>query len=393
MGERIPLEWTVLGQSPLVSSAKLAAGGRLSVTGTVDVTGLWQGQLDSTGSKDEGELGPGAILELPAAISGSVATSKEGKLSITPRDLVFDFTPPAETVPINDTANLKEPTNLEQGPITYAGDWVYAGNRAGLGDHDEDVHAATDVDAKATVTFVGTGIEFLAEQADNMGKVRISVDPSNGTDVTVVNAYAKGVPHEHPLTQQLLWSKTDLPYDRHTVTFEKVPDVQGEGPYMVMDRFNLITGVLKSPPKYFKTTCKYMGEASLATVDVLPASNNGGNDNNGTGGNGQVTDGDDSVRGVVIVPGDGSGHGAPTATASPTPKATKTTKKPKPSTTPQVRVTPKGGAHTGEAPEHDTSAPALIGYGTALTLGGLVGGLALRRRRAAHRTLGRGNAG
>lgn len=88
VGERLALEWT-LSDSPFASPAVFKAGGRLMATGTVDVVGLWQGKLDSSGSKDQGNLALGGPLELPTAISGSVATTKEGKLSITPKSLIL----------------------------------------------------------------------------------------------------------------------------------------------------------------------------------------------------------------------------------------------------------------------------------------------------------------
>ncbi|MET8145954.1 hypothetical protein ABZU32_37095 [Sphaerisporangium sp. NPDC005288] len=386
VGERIPLEWKVLTESPLFSSAKFPSGGRLSITGRVNVTGLLQGDLDSTGSKDEGELAPGARLELPAGLSGSVATSKEGKLSITPGDLLFDFTPPAENVLVNDATNLKQPSDRVQGPTEYfGGGWVYSGKdvRAGWGDLNEDVHATTVVGDTAVVDFVGTGIEFWSERSEDTGNIEIYVDaaPGGATPPIEVHPYEAGVPRTQPLTQELLWSKRDLTYGDHRVTFRKSADEGDQQRYLVMDRLNLITGALPTPPKYFRTTCKYQGTALPTVVQVLPAASsgsNGGNNGNNNDENQQVSDGDDSARGVIVLSGGGSGHGAPTETASPTPKASKTSKA---RSTPQVRVTPRGGAHTGEAPEQDPRPGAFIAYGSVLLLGSVAGGLVLRRRR------------
>ncbi len=398
VGERIPLQWT-LSQSPLASSAKFKAGGRLYVTATVDVGGLWQGKLDSTGSKEQSELALGGPLELPTAISGAVSTTKEGKLFITPRDLAFDFTPPADTVKINDTDLPNEQPSTgphAHPPVNYLGEWVYSGkgDRAGLGDYQEDVHASNKNGTTAEMTFVGTGIEYIAERASNLGEVQIEVRPKLPSDgappVVKVDAFDKDTAPTKPKAQEILYSKKGLRYGDYKIT---LTNLAADDTYMVVDAFNVITETLSVPPSYFRTNCRYTGTSPAATVDVVAAAaNNGDGSNGGNNGNGQVTDGDDSARGVIVLSGGGQGHGAPTATATAT-KTAKATKTSKATKTPQVRVTPKGGAHTGEAPGRDTSAPLLIGYGTTLALGGVVGGLALRRRRAVHGSADRGSLG
>jgi hypothetical protein len=47
-------------------------------------------------------------------------------------------------------------------------------------------------------------------------------------------------------------------------------------------------------------------------------------------------------------------------------------------------VTPVGGAQTGEAPDEKSSGVGLLGLGTVMVLGSVFGGVALKRRRAAH---------
>src|SRR5690606_7161110 len=72
-----------------------------------------------------------------------------------------------------------------------------------------------------------------------------------------------------------------------------------------------------------------------------------------------------------------------TATVSPSPRPTQTVTSTV-TASPQVRITPVGAAQTGEAPASGPSPGALIAFGAALLTGGVLGGVALRRRRAAH---------
>ncbi|MET8162397.1 hypothetical protein ABZT47_39070 [Sphaerisporangium sp. NPDC005289] len=373
VGERIAVDWTMTA-SPLVSSNHFPAGGRLSATATVDVGGLWQGKLDSTGTKEQAELQPGGRLEMPTAISGSVSTTKEGKLYIIPRLLTLTFTPPASTVRVNDSDAAPHNGDPHQhGPIVYKGNWFYAGDRAQYGDYENDLHATKDQNDTAEVKFLGNRIKYIGERVETVGKVAVYVD---GVRESVDIDAEDPAPQDKPKAQQVLWSK-DLPYGDHTVKFQNLAE---PGTHMAVDAFEFTTTELASPPSMFSAVCYYEGEPATVTVDVLPAANggsNGGNDGNSSG-NQHISDGDDSARGVIVLSGGGSGHGAPTETASPTPKASKTSKA---RSTPQVRVTPRGGAHTGEAPEQDPRPGAFIAYGSVLLLGSVAGGLVLRRRR------------
>ncbi|GGL16873.1 hypothetical protein Sme01_71110 [Sphaerisporangium melleum] len=387
VGERIAVDWT-MSASPLVSSAHFAKGGRLSVTATVDVAGLWQGKLDSTGTKEQGELQAGGPLEMPTAISGSVSTIKEGKLLLTPGQLTLTFTPPASTVRVNDTDDPTAPhggvdKTHQHGPIVYDdhGDWIYADKRESYGDFQNDLHASNKPGSFVEVKFLGDRIRYIGERVKTVGKVAIKIDDSK-EPVEVIDAHDEQSPEPKPKAQQVLWDKK-LDYGDHTVTFTNLAET---GSIMAVDAFEFITGDLAVPPSMFTAVCSFDGTPATATVDVVAAPTP--TPSPSSSGSGRVSDGDDSVRGVVVLSGGGQGHGAPTETASPTPKASKT---PKASSTPQVRVTPRGGAHTGEAPDGVGAGP-LIGYGTALTLASALGGLALRRRRAAHRTLAANSA-
>ncbi|GAA1268480.1 hypothetical protein GCM10009677_21220 [Sphaerisporangium rubeum] len=375
VGERIAVDWT-LSDSPLAASAAFKAGGRLIATGTSGVKGLWSGQLDSTGHKDQAVLAKNGPLKLPSAISGSVTTTETGKLTITPGQLVLDFIPPADTIRVNDNGDIDgEPEATVQhkhGPITYnESSWFRAADRSAYKDYKDDLHATAKKDDSVTVTFVGTGLAYIGERVKTVGEFEVSL----GTDpkvIATVNAYDPA-PEATPKAQEVLWSKTDFPYGEHTVKFKNVAPT---GTVMAVDAFDFITRELSTPPdNYFRTTCTTKTVKS-ATVEVLPAPTPTSTSTS-PGGNGHITDGDDSGRGVNVLSGGGQGHGAPTATATATVTRKPT---PEPSRTPQVRVTPKGGAQTGEASGDGTAAPLLIGYGTVLTVTGVAGG-ALRRRR------------
>ncbi|MEO3811718.1 hypothetical protein ABGB17_22215 [Sphaerisporangium sp. B11E5] len=372
VGERLAVDWT-LSESPLAASAAFKAGGRLIATGTADVKGLWEGELDATGGKDQAELAKGGPLELPAAISGSVTTTEAGKLTITPADLVLDFIPPADKVRVNDNGDpAEEHSGAEphrHGPIAYQGSWFHAPNRSTYGDYQDDLHATTTPNDSATVTFVGTGLSYIGERVETVGEFEVYV---GDVRIATGNAHDPEAKQETPKAQQVLWSKTDFPYGEHKVTFKNVATT---GTHMAVDAFDVITGELSTPPDYFRTTCTYTGTPKSVTVEVLPAPTASDDDDDNDG---QVTDGDDSARGVIVLSGGGQGHGAPTVTATAT-----VTRTPSPRRTPQVRVTPKGGAQTGEAPRDDTAAPLLIGYGTAMAVAGIAGGVLRRHRRRA----------
>ncbi|RCG31830.1 hypothetical protein DQ384_09895 [Sphaerisporangium album] len=394
VGEPLAVTWNVTS-SDVTSPASFKAGGKVSFTGSVVVDGLWKGELDSDGTKDQAELASGQKLVLPSGVSGAVSTTKEGKITVIPKDVVIDFTPPAGSALINDDAGDTEPEspgagNHDHEAIKYTGKWFYSGETdpSRAGDHEKDVHATDQVSDRALVTFVGTGIEYITERYKDMGAVEIRLDKESAPSVERdASKDVNGSPAEERESKQVLWSVHDLPYGEHRLWL--INKAAAPGKYMLVDAFNVITDPLSSPAEYYRATCTSNDDLMPVTVDVLPPvkdSNDGNND-----GDGHISDGDDSVRGVVVLSGGGQGHGAPTATAT----ATKTvTPKPKASSTPQVRVTPKGGAHTGEASDRDNgTASLLIGYGTALALGGLGGRLLLRRRRAAHRSTGRGSLG
>ncbi|MGV9770694.1 hypothetical protein [Streptosporangium sp. NPDC003464] len=391
LGKPLEVGWS-LSESPLVSPGNYSTASRLAATGTAGISGLWDGTLDSSGTKEFGTLKQGDKLELPSLSVGSAATGSEGEVKVKPGNLkfTFSFTPPESNVKVNDTDDQNEQAHgasgSTHGPIAYVGTWGYSSKRKATnpeifapsdpGDHLDDVHFSTVNGNFVQVKFTGTGIEYITERDDDMGVVNITVD--NETNPTRVDASKKSDGTEMPddkvgdkLGQQILWSRTDLEYGEHTVKLEKA-----DGKHMVVDAFNLITKKFTSPLKLVETTCTPPANAEVVTVKVEKVSAS------------------PSPTPTTRTP-------TPTPTTSPRPTITVTTtpaSTPKPTltvtatvtptratpTAPQVTVTPTGGAQTGEAPDDGPSGMGLIGGGTAMVLGSVLGGVALKRRRAAH---------
>jgi hypothetical protein len=110
--------------------------------------------------------------------------------------------------------------------ISYTGaSWAYYGSR-GLGDCQDDVHAATANGDSVTVTFSGTGIGLITETDTDEGQIGISLD---GAAQGAVNASATT---RH--VQQTLYTVGGLPRGRHTLTLTK-----SSGTYLVIDHFDI----------------------------------------------------------------------------------------------------------------------------------------------------------
>ena len=110
--------------------------------------------------------------------------------------------------------------------IAYAGtSWGYFGSR-GLGDYQDDVHAASSNGDSVTVTFTGTGISLITETNTDEGQIAVSLD---GASQGTVNANAST---RH--AQQTLYSASGLAPGRHTLTLTKVT-----GTFLVIDRFDI----------------------------------------------------------------------------------------------------------------------------------------------------------
>ncbi|MEY9966146.1 hypothetical protein ABIA33_004205 [Streptacidiphilus sp. MAP12-16] len=109
--------------------------------------------------------------------------------------------------------------------IAYTGAWAASGNR-GYGDYQDGVHYTQTDGNSVTVTFYGTGIEFVTETNSDEGVVNVSLD---GTSKGTVNA---NTPTRH--AQQTLYSTSGLPLGTHTLTLTKAG-----GSYLLVDGFDI----------------------------------------------------------------------------------------------------------------------------------------------------------
>jgi hypothetical protein len=92
---------------------------------------------------------------------------------------------------------------------TYDSNWHLTTNR-GYGDYNDDTHHSTTVNAAASYTFTGTGIEYLAERNGDMGTVDVYLD---NTFQATVDLHATGARQ----VQQVVWQKSGLARAQHTI--------------------------------------------------------------------------------------------------------------------------------------------------------------------------------
>jgi len=114
--------------------------------------------------------------------------------------------------------------------IAYTGSsWASFGDR-GLGDFDNDVHAATTNGNSASLTFTGTGVELIGETSSDQGDVEIVLD---GTEVATEDTYSatRGV-------QQDIYSVSGLALGQHTIEV-----VKESGTYATIDGFDVTSTV------------------------------------------------------------------------------------------------------------------------------------------------------
>jgi hypothetical protein len=97
--------------------------------------------------------------------------------------------------------------------ITYSGSsWIYSPNR-GLGDYQNDEHAARSNGDSFSYTFSGTGISWIGEKNYGGGTDEVYVD---GVDQGSVSMYNAG-----RLVQQVLYGVTGLSGGTHTLKVVK----------------------------------------------------------------------------------------------------------------------------------------------------------------------------
>jgi hypothetical protein len=92
---------------------------------------------------------------------------------------------------------------------TYDSNWHLTTNR-GYGDYNNDTHHTTVLDAAASYTFTGTGIEYLSERYSDMGTVDVYLDNVFQATVNLNVSGARQV-------QQVVWQKSGLVRGQHTI--------------------------------------------------------------------------------------------------------------------------------------------------------------------------------
>ncbi|GAA4222677.1 hypothetical protein FHR32_003835 [Streptosporangium album] len=369
VGRALEMKWLITN-STLVSPAVYAFGGRVNVTGTVEMRGAIKGQAYSLGVSDQGELAENGPLKMPTELLGQGSSPDDGDVEITPGEVWVDFTPPIKKKTLLDTEGsvvAPSPASPKTDALYYIGaDWLASSDRtAEWNDHNRDVHYANS--GTAEVHFEGTGIKFFSEKYSEWGELSAEIDGKEYKISAGVSKNPDGTPSA-VLGQQLLWSVDNLNYGKHILRLKKI-----SGKYLVIDTFEVLNGALNSPPPYFRTICKPKNATPVKVkVEKAPTPT--------------PTPTPTTPRPTVTVTATPP-NGSSTTTSTPKPTltvtATVTPTRATP-TTPQVAVTPSGGAQTGEAPDGPSSGAGLIGAGAVMVFGSAWGGVALKRRRAAY---------
>ncbi|WP_158844687.1 hypothetical protein [Streptomyces sp. NRRL WC-3742] len=125
-----------------------------------------------------------------------------------------------------DGFQVTRTVNDDHPSLQYTGSSWQASTGRGFGDHGDDVHAATADGDAVTVTFYGTGIDYLTETNTDQGTVSVSLD---GTSQGSRNAYSAT-----RAAQQNLYSAGGLTLGHHTLTLTKAG-----GGYLLVDRFDI----------------------------------------------------------------------------------------------------------------------------------------------------------
>lgn len=323
VGHAMVVQWS-LPRQRMRSPGDFPTGGHVAMSGTVRMAGLWDGEatLNSVGVRSHDTVRGNTRIEMPEVLEGRFAVPVEGDLWVKPGPLVLDFVP-AETI-VNDTSE----------EITYSeGDWLYFGNRRATprsaADHEQDVHASLEKGATAAIEFVGTGIDYLTERDDDMGKVRIRLDDGDPV-VKDASLDAGGVPlpPDRKLGRQVLFSVRGLPYGKHRLQVEHA----SPGRWLMVDAFRIVAETASTAAETpYRVICTPPADAELLKV---------------------------SVRRVV----------PPSRSPAPAAKGLAAVDDLGVAAAGQVAATPKGAPQTGSAPRHALLPLALTGAGGILVL-------------------------
>ncbi|MEU6720937.1 hypothetical protein ABZ897_56590 [Nonomuraea sp. NPDC046802] len=377
VGSALKLGWKLnyTGTRRFISPGYYEAGALTSMRGEIGLDGAWSGSLRALGTKKQAELEPTVGLEIPEALSYSAHLTEAGVIKLRPQNLTMDFLPPASEITVND----------DKAGITYDSSWTHdAATPEEYGDHGRDVHTSTTQGASASITFTGTGVEYIGRRMREVSRVKVIVDDDDSGEVDP--KLKGGEPTNATEGNISLWKRMDLAYGEHKVTIKSLDDAP-----IHLDAFKLHTKAMVEAPTMHRSTCVPSNSTEVVEIIVKdgtssPSPTTPTPTNPGT----QTPTPTPTATGTTPAPGPEStwptdglvsvvprGSSTPT-TRSATPTATKYVRA-------QVAKIPKGGVETGEAPDpSNAGAFGLILSGSVMIAGSAAGGLLLWRRRAAH---------
>jgi hypothetical protein len=146
--------------------------------------------------------------------------------------------------------------------ITYQGAWKDSGLSTS---HyaDNSIHFTNSRDAKAFITFNGTGVQIFGSKTDDHGRYSVSLDGA-----TAASFDGKGVGESF---QTSLYSARNLPIGQHTVTITNLE----EGRYLDIDYVSMDIGDGNAQWVFFSTslpsnTCSSSSNFPLVFVPGRP---------------------------------------------------------------------------------------------------------------------------
>lgn len=395
VGDPLNFTWKLhyADATQLQSPGYFPKGAVVHATGNVQLTSSWQGILQPKGTATQAkELRPDSYLSLPESITDPGLIDKVGTITVTPKDIELDFTPPDGTVVVNDGDDADNPSDMK---IVYHGGWTSLDDLPGSENHvHNDLHQTTNINDWAEFDFIGTGVEYIGPYDKDAGEVDVYID---GNKIATVDPSRSDgdVPRNDDMNGgQSLWESPPLQYGKHTV---KIVNASTKTAWL--DAFRVSTNTASDPTGFHNAVCKLVGGPVSVQVTVRDKTGPTGTgtptttSTPTTTGTPTGTSSPTSPAGtptwhhthhptsttglgvVAVVPAvTGTGTGTPTATG---PTSTTYVRA-------QVAKTPKGGVDTGVAPDPGDEPYGLMTSGVVLLMGSAGGGLALRRRRAAH---------
>jgi hypothetical protein len=161
-----------------------------------------------------------------------------GGLSDGPHVLVITVLPggrPGAGIDVDAyTVDTSPRVNDNDPAVAYGQGWTYTTK---TGYYDQDAHFSGTAGATATVTFTGTGIEWIGGTANDHGTADVSICDASGNDcgpVTTVDTYSLSA-----AAGQDLFTASDLAYGTHTMKIVVRSDTSGTGHYTDIDAFSV----------------------------------------------------------------------------------------------------------------------------------------------------------